>query len=411
MSASIKFHFFYNKKNIDRYKLTFQKEIHPIDKNIINIDIPDTIFKYGKDKKNMSITLYTTQTNIKKEFNFHVYYGNNSAYVQLDKLYSNSYEIILRNIEKLNIFGDENDFTESDIIGNIDKKRLVLINYGATILRINEINLDLSKIILENCQSISSSSFQLSEVDYKKSQFIVNQFQKINEYNFKLLIENKDKLKNFADKLFGVQDFKLNIYKQKINEIFDEYNNIKTYDNIYFNKTNEYLNNIFDKNQNYSLELFFNYFLLLYFNEHKDLFLNQRTIQINFVQNIKELSDEINLKEGISMTEKIRALNALFLTNGSLESLDDLRKLNIRYYFMEDIIENSNSLLERVRIFLNLFIDGLNEKSVIYDNLLYIDGGSGYYKGEIVYTYDMTNLVMVKSHLREIFPKILIFVI
>ena len=109
------------------------------------------------------------------------------------------------------------------------------------------------------------------------------------------------------------------------------------------------------------------------------------------------------------MTEKMRALNALFLTNGSLESLDDLRKLNIRYYFMEDIIENSNSLLERVQIFLNQFIDGLNEKSVIYDNLLYIDGSSGYYKGEIVYTYDMTNLVMVKSHLREIFPKILIF--
>lgn len=409
MSASIKLHFFYVKKNIDRYKLAFQKEIQPIDKNIINIDIPEIIFKYGKDKRNMSITLYTAQTNIQKEFNFHVYYGNNSAYVQLDKLYYNSYEIILRNNEKLNIYGDENYFTELDTIGNIDKKRLVLINYGVTFLKINEINLDLHKITFENCQSISSSSFQLSEVDYKTSKFIVKQFQENKEYNFDLLIKNKDKLQNFADELFEVKDYKIDLYNKRIEEIFDDYNNIETYDNIYFNKTNEYLNNIFDKNQNYSLDLFFNYFLFLYFNEHKDLFINQRTIQINFVQKLKELSDEIADIKGISKSEKISAVNALFLTNGNLESLDDLIKLNVRYYYMKDIIENTNSILERVQIFLKQFIDGLNEKSVIYDNLLYIDGGSGYYKGEKVYTYDMTNLDMLKSHLREIFPKILIF--
>ena len=85
-----------------------------------------------------------------------------------------------------------------------------------------------------------------------------------------------------------------------------------------------------------------------------------------------------------------------------------MNKLNIKYYFKTDI-KNSNSILKRVQTFFDKFIKDLNEKSVIYQNLLYIDGGSGYYKEEKVYTYDMTNLVMIKAHHKEIIPQILIF--
>ena len=44
-------------------------------------------------------------------------------------------------------------------------------------------------------------------------------------------------------------------------------------------KTNEYLN----RDPNYSLELFFNYFLLLFFCEYKDFFINKRAVTINFL--------------------------------------------------------------------------------------------------------------------------------
>ena len=215
MSATLQLNCYYKNKNIDRYKLPFKEKIQIIEKDIIDNNIPEEVFKHGKDKQQMSITLITKETNIEKEFNFHVYYGENSANVHLDSVKINSYEIILRDIEDLNILGDGYEFTKLDIIGNKDKKRLVLINYGTSILTINKIILDLNTILLENLWSISYFSFELSEIDYKTSKFILKQFKKIEEYNLDLLIKNKKQLNDFANEFFNIVELETNLYKKK----------------------------------------------------------------------------------------------------------------------------------------------------------------------------------------------------
>ena len=175
---------------------------------------------------------------------------------------------------------------------------------------------------------------------------------------------------------------------------------------IHFHKTNEYLNNKFDTN-NISLDLFFNYFLFTYFYENSNDYINKKTITINFIKKIREISDEFKENDEISMNEKIRALNSLFLTNGKLETMEDLNKLNLKYYYTSEAFENS--IIDKVCKFFELYINCLNENSIVYENLLYIDGGYGYYRKETVYTYDLTNLATLKAHLKEIIPKIHIF--
>ena len=152
MSASLELYFFYKTKNIDRYQLSFQKDIQKIKEGLLisKIEIPESEFKYNKDKHQMSIKLFREKSDTNEEYYFNVYYGENAAYVQLDELHCYSYEIILRNIDNLHIRGSDNDFTKLDSMGNKDKKRLVLINYGPAFLIINEINLDLNQITKTN---------------------------------------------------------------------------------------------------------------------------------------------------------------------------------------------------------------------------------------------------------------------
>ena len=408
MSASLELNFFYKTKNIDRYQLSFQKDIQIIKEGLLNskIEIPESEFKYNKDKHQMSIKLFREKSDTNEEYYFNVYYGENAAYVQLDELHCYSYEIILRNIDNLHIRGSDNDFTKLDSMGNKDKKRLVLINYGPAFLIINEINLDLNQITKTNCIAHFPSN-QLSELDFKTNKFIVKPMKNMEDYNYNFLLKNKDKYKEFAEELNSILECKESIYQKKIDEIKIRYNDLASYKFIYFIKAKEYLEKIFDINKNSSIEIFYNYFLLLFFYEQDELFKSQPEIAKNYINIIKNITNDIQKNPDISMFEKISAVNALILKIGKLENLNDLKNLNIKYYFYSKKFENS--ILDKVIKFFDKFIETLNEKSDVYQDLLFLDTGYGYYNHEKVYTYDLTNLEMLKPYLREIIPKFFIF--
>ena len=408
MSASIELNFYYIEKNIDKYQLSFQEEKQEIKDDSVIVDIPESVFKYGKDKSPMKITLFETNSTEKNEYDFHVYYGENLAYVDISGLNMKTYEIIFKSIKNLTISGNGIKFTKLDTIKNRDKKRLVLINWDATILKVNEKRINLVDIININCAGVHLSC-QLSEIDYKENKFIVKPFEKKKEYNFSLLTENKDLYKSFVeelDKLEYIIDE--TTYKNELKKLIDGFKDLPQYDIIYFNKTTEFLNELFDKNENYC-EIFFNYFTYLFFYENTNMYINKKTIPFRFINIIKEKFDEIKEQKQIKMNEKISALNALFLTNGKLENKEDLDKLNIKIYFNTKKNLNKDSILGRAIKFLNQYIKCLNRKSIVYENLSYLDGGYGYYNKEKVYTYDLTNLTMLKSHLKKLIPKILIF--
>ena len=406
MSASIKLNFFYSVKNVDRYQFPFQSKVQDITKDQDEVNIPDSVFKFRKDKVPMSIKLFETKLGLNKEFHFHIYYGKNSAYVQLDELLYNSFEIIFRNIENLHILGINTEFTELDTIGNNDKKRLVLINYTSFHLSINEIKIDLSQIIQKHCSDFSTS-YQFSEIDFRENKFIVKPMKKIEEHNFDFLLEKKDRYKEFVEELNNVVESEESIYIKKIGEIANDYKDLLSYKFIFSNKTQEYLEKTFAKVKIFPLEIFYNYFLLVFFYEQQDFFAINRTVAVNYIYRIKNITDDIQENPDISMIEKIRAVNALFLTNSKLDNLKDLNNLNIKYYFYTNNFENS--ILDKVIKFIDTFIKTLNEKSVVYQNLSFLDGGYGYYNKEKVYAYDLINLEMLKSHLREIIPQIFIF--
>ena len=409
MSPSIKLCFVYNNKHIDRYQLSFQNERYNIESDTIKIDIPKSLFKYGKDKIKMKITLFEKNSEKKKDFNFNVYYGNNCAYVNISGLYSKTYEIILKSIENLNISGNDIEFTELDTMNNKDRKRLVLINWDSTYLKINEKEIDLRDITEINCVKVYSS-YQISEINYNDNKFIVKPFEEKKEYDFSLLIENKDKYKKFVNKLDNLSNIEdIDEYKKKIIELSENNKDLPQYDFIYFNKTTEYLNKIFDNKELDYIGIFFDYFTYLFFYGNIDLFLNKRTVPICFINNIKLKSEEIKEQPDICMNEKIRALNALFLSNGKLETMEDLNNLNIQIYYNTENSLNQYSILGRAINFINNYIIGINSNSVVYENLLYLDGGYGYYNKEKVYTYDLTNLKMLKLHLKQLIPKIIIF--
>ena len=145
MSISLELNFFYTQKNINRYQFPFQKDKQEIKDTNVNIEIPDSIFKYGKEKQQMSIKLFLIDSDNNIEHYFNIYYGKNSSYVNLDEFNNYSYEIILKNKESIKMKGKTFEFIEYDTIGNKDRKRLVLINYNLTYLYINKTFIDLKK--------------------------------------------------------------------------------------------------------------------------------------------------------------------------------------------------------------------------------------------------------------------------
>ena len=202
MSASIILYFFYKEKNIDRFQLSFQTSIQEISGNYAKVNVYETFFRNGHVKHPVTIRLFKTKSTINKEYDFHIYYGNNFAYVQLDGFYSQSYEILLKSIENLNIFSDEIKFkfTELDTMNTIDRKRLVLINYSSSFLTINGIHYDLGRIIQNNCNK-NSSSYQLSEIDLPNKSFIVKPYEEIEETNIDSLITKKEEYQKFWEDL------------------------------------------------------------------------------------------------------------------------------------------------------------------------------------------------------------------
>ena len=98
MSTSLELNFFYTQKNINRYQFPFQKDKQEIKDTKVNIEIPDSIFKYGKEKQQMSIKLFLNDSDNNIEHYFNIYYGKNSSYLNLDEFNNYSYEIMLLEI-------------------------------------------------------------------------------------------------------------------------------------------------------------------------------------------------------------------------------------------------------------------------------------------------------------------------
>ena len=100
MSLSLDLIFFhFISKHIIKFKLSFQENFNYIKNDKLTFSIPENVFKYGKDKAVIRITLYD-DSNKSQNYEFNVYYWKNCAYVQTDSLSKQVYKIILKNLKK-----------------------------------------------------------------------------------------------------------------------------------------------------------------------------------------------------------------------------------------------------------------------------------------------------------------------
>ena len=266
MPATIKLNFFGNTNNtIIGYQLSFQNGIQFLKNESVTFNIPDNVFKYGKDKTLINIQLFGTNLKEKKVHKFFVHRGDNKAYVQLKYLSDISYEIIFNgnHINKLNL--SEKEFTELDTMGNNKLKRLILINYFDSYLFINNIGYNLLDIVRFNCTDVISNSYQLIELDYSKKEYIVKPIEDKKKFDIEFFKKKKDKILSFEGQLnilFKSNDEEYDLIKENI---VNRFSDIINHETSYMNESEEYLNELFNNNLFLNEELFYNYFLCNFF--------------------------------------------------------------------------------------------------------------------------------------------------
>ena len=66
-------------------------------------------------------------------------------------------------------------------------------------------------------------------------------------------------------------------------------------------------------------------------------------------------------------------------------------------------------MIDKAIHFYDEFVNNITDDSKVFQYLLNIDSGIGYYEGEPVYTFNVTNLETIKDHLKKLRPKCLLF--
>ena len=418
MSASLELNFYklYSQSIITKFELPFGKIQEYITKGEYKYQLPDDLFKYNKEKTTLTIKLYSNQKGIENEgdeFIFYVYKSDNHVYIQTDYIFETVFELILKVKDDIKISqAKQIIFTKLDSFDNKYRKRLTLINTDPSIV-INNIKYNLNYITGLNYKGIENIFVQISvNFDTKMDKnhlFIIKKIKKSVE-NTEYIDFWKNNKKVLSDMMSEFE----NIFNEKTfitcyGNLRRKYNSIFEIKVPLLTKDNDYLYDLFkEKGLDLdNLEFFFNiYFVEFILNNSsfRNILCEQKLLYAIYQKAKKDLS---NLQDyNLNIIEKIRILSTLFLTYSMCKTKKDFQSLNAKYYLFSEIKEKT--IIYKVNKFIESFIDSLNEDSKLFSHLLHINSGIGFCKGNKVYTFDMTNMQMMKNHLKTLFPKFII---
>lgn len=393
------FHFNETKFYINSYKLSFDKNIHNIDSSDIIYDIPDDIFKYGKTKRKVSIELFDSSKELLETINFNVHYGLNNIYIGQEGFGKGfNFEMVFKNFKDLKVSNDGKEFTEFDSFNTKNRKKITILNYRCSDICVNDKVIDLIK-----ATKINSDFYQFS-INIEDFRLIVQPNQEIKKLEFNLLMNKKKLLNSFykdiQDLIKNELNFNnnyhtiVNYYKKKIHQIYFGLNMPKPFLDEYF------------KDNNIELDIIYKYLLYVVFTRGKrkyskniNLWKNTFNKYLNFFNEI--IGTKLKIYEKICLLDRI---GDLFFLCPDMESLNNI---NIKYIILSDI--QKDSIIDKSRKYYDNFVSKLSENSKIFNYILNIDSGIGFYNGEEIYTFDMTNLENIKIHLNELFPTVLLF--
>ena len=394
---------------ITKFKLPCQTVIQNIESNEYRFtDLDESnIFKHNREKAVYSIKLYSDEIDF--EFKFHIYKGHNTVYIGRNFFFNSVYELIIFGDGQYNISQLGQTFTKFDSLGSKKRKRLTLINIYQNLI-FDKTNIDLNSMIFynfiekennDNEHNFYQISVQFDNNDQKF--YIVKEIQEINdELYLKNLKDNKQCFQDF------MHDLELTINSQtfymSINNLKNKYINIFKMKFLEFNKDSDYITNLYKENKLNDINPFFIYYFIALILNNAKIFNNETLIKAIFKRTKKEM-ETIDSNKNITLDEKIKILPTLFLILKDIETVDDLNALNIKYIVISE--RKDNSIMDKVCKFYDYFIDGLSEDSKIFFNILELISGTGYYHRKKVFTFDLSNIDMVKKYLKSLFPKTL----
>ena len=294
---------------------------------------------------------------------------------------------------KINIISLTSD--ENKVI-NLTNNRLLLINISLSYsIDINNKLLSMEEIIISN-----ELSLQIFVADFLKGIFFHKKLLELANNNsfFDLYKNNKLKAKYFF------QEIKELFEDNKFNDT--EYLRILDKGNLSnvlleeFNLPKKLLHDIYNNKE------YFDYIssCCLYFilpNE-KDREKEIRNIYNYFFDLKKKLEEDSNL-ENYMRIKIIIEFSLLFDKKRNFELFK-----NFKYYSIKQ--SEKDSPLYNAITFLNDFIDNLDEKSPFIYPLILLDSGNYIYGQENAYSQGLINPHILKAHLKNIIPDILIFI-
>jgi len=385
-------------KKISFYKLSYDNKVYEINSLIKTHEIPVEAFKYGEFKAKIIIELYKSSKEIFNTINYPVDYGTNNIYIQIDSgNIGINFNCIFKNIKDLNIIALENKFDLLDSCGTKDRKKLTILNYNLQNIKIND------KLLFLNKYSKRSDFVQYS-IDLSDFKVISKVYEEPDQPDLHLMMKKKKIINNFYKEL-------TNLFKNPINynnAYFMILNYYKKIINLYdFNLQlpKQYLKEYF-KNNTIEFETIFKYNNYYLFNIGKKKYSKDIIFFKEICNKLEQFYNEIKNEESLEIYEKIILLSRITQILSDSPNNDSLKEMNVQYSIVSKC--EKNSIIDKAINFYDQFVEKLTDKSKVFHSLVNLDSGIGEYTQESVYTFDMTNLKIIKAHLKELRPKVII---
>ena len=187
---------FKQKLEIDSYKLSFDNIIHKLDSLEATYEIPEDVFKYGKERTKIFIEFFNSDNKFLNKIGFPVDYCFNNIYLGKDGFRKGyNFELIFKNFKELNVTFSEMTFNSFDNVGTENRKRLIILNYAPDFIFVNEKAIELKKGI-EN----SSSNFLQYSINCQDFKIIVKEFEDLQLPQLHLLMKKRIFLRTFIMK-------------------------------------------------------------------------------------------------------------------------------------------------------------------------------------------------------------------
>ena len=377
---------------IHSYKLSFAPDnIYSINNSEVIHEIPEEVFIFGKDKAIINIILYDVKGGCLTTIKYPIYYYSiNTIYID-ENYIGNGYniEIDFKHSKDLTLKINEKEIKILDSIGTKERNKITLINFNIPTITVNQKNIDIIKEI-EKCNAKSPINFYRISINMKDQELkkIVQPIEEMSSSKVHLLNESKIILDEFYKTLKELIKIRKKYqYKKKYKSILKKYNKKIPEIDYELNKSKVYLEQYFKKHP-IDFEIILNYELFRLLRDGEQKYKSNKKFFKIIVEGMEQFYKTIKSEEKINIYDKIGLLSKISNAYLLCKNIKDLNELDLFYIISSECAENS--IIKKTKNMFDEFISQLSDDSKIFEYLLNLDSGVGYYNNEKVYTFDMS---------------------